>query len=106
LRLGRDVVRSAVTLYAPIVLLLTAVSPHPWAIATLLCLPYLAEWFECRPRLDPLRWTVARIIEDAAYGSGVWRGCIRSRSVEPLLPRIVWRGVRRSGRHPPPHPRP
>ncbi len=79
---------------------------HPWAIATLLCLPYLAEWFEYRPRLDPVRWTTARIIEDAAYGCGVWRGCIQSRSVEPLLPSIAWRGVRRSDHHPPPHPRP
>ena len=106
LRLGRDIVRAAVTLYAPILLLLIAVSRHRWAIATLLCLPYLAEWFECRPRLDPLRWTTARIIEDAAYGFGVWRGCIQSRSVEPLLPSICWRGVRRSDHHPPPHPRP
>ena len=106
LRLGRDAVRAAVTLYAPILLLLIVFNRHAWAIAALLCLPYLAEWVECRPHLDPLRWTIARIIEDVAYGFGVWRGCIKSRSVEPLLPRIVWRGVRRSDHHPPAHSRP
>lgn len=106
LRLGRDVMRTAVTLYAPLLLLLIAVGFHPWAIAALPCLPYLAEWFERRPRLDPLRWTAARIIEDVAYGCGVWAGCIRSRTVAPLLPRIVWHSVRRSSRRPRPgsHP--
>jgi hypothetical protein len=98
--------RTAVTLYAPLLLLLIAVGFHPWAIAALPCLPYLAEWFERRPRLDPLRWTAARIIEDVAYGCGVWAGCIRSRTVAPLLPRIVWHSVRRSSRRPRPglHP--
>jgi hypothetical protein len=73
-----------VTLYAPLLLSLIAVSRHSWTIAALPCLPYLAEWIERRPRLDPLRWTAARIIEDVAYGCGVWVGCIRSRAVAPL----------------------
>jgi mycofactocin system glycosyltransferase len=106
LRLSRDVLRTAVMLYAPLLLLLVAVSGHPWTIAALSCLPYLAEWFQSRPRLDPLRWTAARIIEDVAYGCGVWVGCMRSRSLAPLLPRIVSHRVRRSGHHPPPSPRP
>ncbi len=49
------------------------------------------EYLRLRPRLDPLRFAVARRIDDLAYGSGVWWGAIRSRSLRALLPAIVRR---------------
>lgn len=50
--------------------------------------PPLVEWGKRRPRLDPLRWTGALLVDDAVYGMGVWAGCLRERTVRPLLPRL------------------
>jgi hypothetical protein len=51
--------------------------------------PALVEWARTRPRLDPVRYTVLRVLDDAAYGVGVWRGAIEGRTVEPLLPDLT-----------------
>jgi mycofactocin glycosyltransferase len=48
--------------------------------------PPLVEWWRRRPELDPPRWALASLADDVAYGSGVWIGCLRSRTVRPLLP--------------------
>ena len=62
----------------------------------LLLAPPLVEWVRRRPGIDPVRWLLASIADDAAYGAGVWAGCVRSRSVGPLFPTFVSE-VRRSG---------
>ena len=62
-----------------------------WRLAVVLALPPLVEWVQRRPPLDPVRWTLASWVDDAAYGSGVWRGCLRHRTLRPLLPRWRWR---------------
>ncbi|MEU9890588.1 mycofactocin biosynthesis glycosyltransferase MftF [Sphaerisporangium sp. NPDC051011] len=41
-----------------------------------------------RARLDPFRYALARRLDDAAYGCGVWYGAIRGRSPRALLPDI------------------
>jgi mycofactocin glycosyltransferase len=61
------------------------------AAAAVLVLPALADWWATRPDLDPVRYTAAHIADDAAYGAGVWLGCLRARALRPLLPEIVWR---------------
>jgi hypothetical protein len=48
-----------------------------------------AQWLAARPKLDPLRWTVAAVIDDMSYGAGVWHGCLRHRTAEPLRPRFA-----------------
>jgi mycofactocin system glycosyltransferase len=48
--------------------------------------PPLIEWLRLRPRLDPLRWMLLCLADDVAYGSGVWAGCVRTRTLAPLLP--------------------
>ena len=50
--------------------------------------PALVEWRSQRPPLDPLRWTALHLADDAAYCVGVWRGCIRERTTEPLCPHL------------------
>jgi mycofactocin system glycosyltransferase len=50
--------------------------------------PALLEWREHRPPLDPARFTALRLLDDLAYGTGVWLGCLRARSLTPLLPRF------------------
>lgn len=44
------------------------------------------EFARTRPRLDPIRFGVARRLDDAAYGAGVWWSAIRARSPKALLP--------------------
>jgi len=44
--------------------------------------------------LDPLRHVAAGLLDDLAYGSGVWWGCWRARTLVPLLP-VVARKNRR-----------
>lgn len=55
--------------------------------------PPLVEWAKRRPAIDPLRWTLALWADDVAYGLGVWRSCLRERTLGPLLPRLS-RGAR------------
>jgi mycofactocin system glycosyltransferase len=58
---------------------------RPWPLA-LLALPALDGWWRRRPRLDPIRWTALWLADDAAYGAGVYWGCVKTASVEPLIP--------------------
>ena len=53
-----------------------------------LAAPRLAEWRRVRPALDPLRWVIGSVVDDMAYGAGVWAGSVRARTVEPLAPRF------------------
>lgn len=40
-----------------------------------------------------LRWLALRVADDLAYGAGVWAGCLRHRTVAPLLPQFTeWPG--------------
>lgn len=56
------------------------------AVTSLLLAPGLAAWASRRPPLDPVRFTLASIADDIAYGAGVWTGCLRHRTIAPLLP--------------------
>jgi mycofactocin system glycosyltransferase len=53
--------------------------------------PALGDWCTDRSDLDPLRYAGLHVADDVAYGAGVWLGCIKARTVRPLLPRIVFR---------------
>ncbi|MFF6995245.1 mycofactocin biosynthesis glycosyltransferase MftF [Streptomyces sp. NPDC008313] len=51
------------------------------------------EWHRRRPPVDPLRWTALRALDDLCYGSGVWWGAVRHRTLAPLLPDLAdWPG--------------
>jgi len=60
--------------------------------ASVLCVlvaPPLVEFARRRPPIDPVRWTLAVWADDLAYGLGVWTGCLRQRTLRPLLPRLT-----------------
>ncbi len=59
--------------------------------ALALVLPALNDWAADTEILDPVRFTALHVLDDVAYGIGVWAGCARERTLEPLLPRVVWR---------------
>ncbi|MEU6642489.1 mycofactocin biosynthesis glycosyltransferase MftF [Saccharomonospora sp. NPDC046836] len=39
-------------------------------------------------------WFALRVADDLAYGAGVWAGCVRERTVAPLLPQFTEGGLR------------
>ena len=61
------------------------------AAALALLAPALGDWSSDRPALDPLRYTALHVADDLAYGTGVWLGCVKARTLAPLLPRITFR---------------
>jgi mycofactocin glycosyltransferase len=61
------------------------------ALASLLVGPPAAAWLRGRPRLDPLRFALGYLADEAAYGAGVYRGAAAERLAAPLLPRLAWR---------------
>jgi hypothetical protein len=81
--------RAATTLALPALLAGLAPRRTRTAAAVLLAAGPLSEYVARRPALDPLRWTAGAIADDGAYGAGVWRGCLRSRTADPLRPRIA-----------------
>jgi mycofactocin system glycosyltransferase len=89
---GVVVADSLVRAWWPLSIVAAAVVPRlrP-ALAAAAIVPAVLEWRRTRPDLDPLRWTVARVLDDAAYGFGVWRGCIEQRTLNPLSPDLGWR---------------
>jgi hypothetical protein len=50
--------------------------------------PIALEWLRRRPAVDPVRYTVLRLAEDIAYGSGVTAASARARSTAPLRPDV------------------
>jgi hypothetical protein len=65
-------------------------------VAALILAPPLLDWADRRPPLDPARYVAARLLDDAAYSVGVWQGCLRRRTLRPLLPRIGTPATRRT----------
>ena len=55
-------------------------------LAALVLAPPLLDWLDRRPPLDPARYVAARLLDDAGYSLGVWRGCAERRTVRPLVP--------------------
>lgn len=61
------------------------------AAGSLLLGPALAGWVRHRPALDPIRYTLAALADDLAYGAGVYRGCLTHHTTTPLRPAMVRR---------------
>ena len=79
--------------WAPLAMPLLALSRRGrWVLAAALC-RHLLEWRRTRPPLDPARFVLVRAADDLAYGAGVCWGCLRHRTVRPLLPDLSdWPG--------------
>jgi mycofactocin system glycosyltransferase len=84
----------------------SALTRHYWPVAALLSLwspparravlvaavaDAVLDHRRVRPDLDPLRFLVARRLDDLAYGAGLWAGALRARSPRALVP--AFRGM-------------
>jgi len=67
------------------------------AAASLLLGPAANAYAECKPELDPVLFTLARIADDVCYGAGVWAGCLRERTLVPVRPVVSLRPLRLTG---------
>lgn len=89
---GEQLARAMTRTWWPLALVAAATSRRArLAVLAGGTVPALLDWLRTRPRLDPVRFAAAALIDDVAYGSGVWRGCIRNRTAAPLLPRLTSR---------------
>jgi mycofactocin system glycosyltransferase len=61
------------------------------ASALALLAPALNDWITDPGELDLAQFAALHVADDLAYASGVWRGCLRARTIRPLLPRISLR---------------
>lgn len=76
-----------------VVFLASFVSPRPGVMITFSALvPPIVGILRKKP-IHPVRYFIVRILEDLAYGTGVWVGAVRAHSLRCLLPVIT---VRRS----------
>ncbi|MGH8997025.1 MAG: hypothetical protein ACRDYB_13535, partial [Acidimicrobiales bacterium] len=51
----------------------------------------LVEWVAQRPPVGLLSWVALRLLDDMAYGAGLWAGCLREASGAAILPRLLAR---------------
>lgn len=77
--------RAITRVWWPIVLVLALFSKRARAaLALASLLPAALDLSKDRPSLDPLRFVALRILDDASYGIGVWRGVLRHKRVQPI----------------------
>lgn len=89
----RLLARAIMRAWLPLFFLASFVSPRPGVMITFSALvPPIVGILRKKPS-HPIRYLVMRILEDVAYGTGVWVGAVRTRSLRCLLPVIT---VRRS----------
>lgn len=72
----------------------------PWSRAArlgaaMMLTPLVLEWAEQRPPIDPISYMSLRLIDDAAYGSGVLASSYRARNWATIMPRIARPRLRR-----------
>lgn len=89
---GRSVADALRRTWWPLTALLAWFVPRARpAIVAAAAVPALLEWQEERPRLGFGRFAALRLLDDLAYGAGVWAGCWRQRSARALRPRFSGR---------------
>lgn len=62
--------------------------------AACMLVPIALEWVKQRPPLDPIRYAFLRLVDDAAYGTGVITSSLRKRELRPLIPHPKVPGLR------------
>jgi hypothetical protein len=50
--------------------------------------PAVYEWWTKRPHLDVVRFALMKMLDNASYGAGVWKGVVVTRNAAPLIPTV------------------
>ena len=84
---GRSVADALRRPWWPLAVVAAAVAPRARpALAAAVIIPPLLEWRSERPPVGCIQYIALRLLDDVAYGAGVWAGSVRARSVRALLP--------------------
>lgn len=89
---GRTIAQGLVRPLWPLTAL--ALALLPWrrlklALLAAVLAPATIDWIRNRPDISPLPYVALRLADDVAYGTGVWVGAIRARTIEPLVPEVT-----------------
>jgi len=84
---GRALARAATRHWWPVALMAAVLSRRArgWVVGAAVADAALA-WWPHRQRMGPVRFGLARRLDDLAYGSGLWWGAVRQRQPRALLP--------------------
>jgi hypothetical protein len=90
---GLGLGRYAVQFAAPaLAVAITRAAPGTRRAAVALAVtPAFAAWWPRRAEIGAVRFTFGRLADDLAYGTGVLTGCVRHRTIRPLLPALAHR---------------
>lgn len=90
LHAGRVLATALTRSWWPVSLLLALVSRRARRLLLLAAVvPTLLEWWPSRRRIDPITFSLFRLLDDGAYGFGLWRGALARRSAAALLPDLT-----------------
>ena len=84
---GKQIASAIVRVWWPLALLAAIFSKRARRIVLASALiPALLDWRKDRSKLDPVRYVALRLLDDGAYGFGLWQGSWQARTAEPLVP--------------------
>jgi|688.fasta_scaffold168312_3 mycofactocin system glycosyltransferase len=87
---GKFLAGAITRVWWPIAVLLALVSKRARvALIAAVMAPAAFEWVTKKPNIDPVRYTAMRVLDDVAYGSGVWRGVVERRNLGPVTPDVT-----------------
>ncbi len=90
LHAGRTIASAITRVWWPIAVVLALFSKRMrWVLITAAVVPSMYEWWKARPKLDPIRFTALRVLDDAAYGVGVWKGVVDEQNFDALKPDLT-----------------
>ena len=89
LHAGRSLARTATRVWWPVAAVAWLVGARP-TVGRAVALSLVDRWLTAKGSArDRLLDLALGVVDDAAYGAGVWRGALAARSLDPLLPELV-----------------
>jgi hypothetical protein len=90
LHAGRTLAEAATRSWWPVSLLAALGSRRARrALLVAAVVPGFLEWWKVRRSIDPARFLLLRLLDDGAYGLGLWKGAVARRSPAALRPRFT-----------------